>query len=74
MPELMKRWWILLFSALILAGAAMLALAPATTVHAAPRDPRLAKAYRFEQGLWTYVHLEGDPRTIGFQHGYLLAP
>ena len=37
-------------------------------------DPRLQKAYRFQQGGWTYVHLEGSPSEIGFQHGYLLAP
>lgn len=37
-------------------------------------DPRLQKAYRFQQGGWTYVHLEGTPSEIGFQHGYLLAP
>ena len=37
-------------------------------------DPRLAKAYRFERDGWVYVHLEGSPIDIGFQHGYLLAP
>jgi len=37
-------------------------------------DPRLAHAYRFERGEWIYVHLEGSPETIGYQHGYLLAP
>jgi hypothetical protein len=37
-------------------------------------DPRLQKAYRFQQGGWTYVHLEGSPSEAGFQHGYLLAP
>lgn len=37
-------------------------------------DPRLKHAYRFQQGGWTYVHLEGAPADIGFQHGYLLAP
>ena len=37
-------------------------------------DPRLKKAYRFQKGGWTYVHLEGSPAEIGFQHGYLLAP
>jgi hypothetical protein len=37
-------------------------------------DPRLQKAYRFQQSGWTYVHLEGLPSDIGFQHGYLLAP
>jgi hypothetical protein len=36
-------------------------------------DPRLQKAYRFQQGGWTYVHLEGSPSEIGYQHGYLLA-
>jgi hypothetical protein len=36
-------------------------------------DPRLAKAYRFERGGWIYVHLEGAPHDIGYQHGYLLA-
>ncbi|HEX3819422.1 MAG TPA: C45 family peptidase [Candidatus Sulfotelmatobacter sp.] len=39
-----------------------------------PQDARLQKAYRFQQGGWTYVHLEGSPSDIGFQHGYLLAP
>jgi len=37
-------------------------------------DPALAKAYRFERGGWIYVHLEGAPHDIGYQHGYLLAP
>ena len=36
-------------------------------------NPRLAKAYRFERGGWVYVHLEGSPADIGYQHGYLLA-
>lgn len=39
-----------------------------------PADPRLQKAYRFQQDGWTFVHLEGSPSEIGFQHGYLLAP
>jgi hypothetical protein len=37
-------------------------------------DPRMRKAYRFEQAGWTYVHLEGSPADVGYQHGYLLAP
>src|SRR5271156_5169599 len=37
-------------------------------------DAILAKAYRFERGGWIYVHLEGSPHDIGYQHGYLLAP
>ena len=35
---------------------------------------RLGHAYRFDRGGWVYVHLEGKPEDIGFQHGYLLAP
>ena len=40
----------------------------------ASSDARLQKAYRFQQGGWTYVHLEGSSSEIGFQHGFLLAP
>jgi hypothetical protein len=29
--------------------------------------------YRFESGGWTYVHLEGSPAQIGFEHGQLLS-
>src|ERR1700719_2895726 len=45
---------------------------PGTAVQTSP-DPRLQNAYRFQDGGWTYVHLEGSPEQIGFQHGYLLA-
>jgi hypothetical protein len=41
---------------------------------AAENDPRLKGGYTYERGGWAYVHLEGDPEAIGFQHGYLLAP
>src|SRR5271170_4516830 len=37
------------------------------------KDPRLAGAYSFDRGGWKYVHLEGTPEQIGYQHGYLLA-
>jgi len=38
-------------------------------------DPRLKNAYRrAEKSGWTFVHLEGTPAEVGFQHGYLLAP
>lgn len=45
-------------------------------VHAASHpssDPRMAGAYKFNEGGWTYVHLHGSPEQVGFQHGYLLA-
>lgn len=54
---------------LLLVGAAF-ALVPREP---AP-DARLKKAYRGapENG-WTFVHLEGTPAEIGYQHGVLLA-
>jgi hypothetical protein len=36
-------------------------------------DPRLNGSYKFHDGGWTYVHLQGSPEQVGFQHGYLLA-
>jgi|HubBroStandDraft_5_1064220.scaffolds.fasta_scaffold42803_1 hypothetical protein len=50
------------------------AAAAAAKLQRGADDPRLAKAYRFESGGWIYVHLEGAPHDIGYQHGYLLAP
>ena len=41
---------------------------------AAANDPRLKGSYRFDRGGWLYVHLEGEPGALGYQHGYLLAP
>src|SRR5262249_22978326 len=32
------------------------------------------KGYRFDRGGWIYVHLEGTPHDVGYQHGVLLAP
>jgi hypothetical protein len=32
------------------------------------------QAYRFERDHWIYLHLEGTPQQIGYQHGWLLAP
>jgi hypothetical protein len=37
------------------------------------KDPRLAKASREDKAGWIYVHLEGTPGEIGYQHGWLLA-
>ncbi len=36
-------------------------------------DPRLEGSVRQERNGWIFVHLEGPPARIGFQHGYLLA-
>jgi len=44
------------------------------TAEERPPDPRLAGAYRVERNGWIFVHLQGAPDVLGFQHGYLLAP
>ncbi|MBI3887182.1 MAG: hypothetical protein HY302_15860 [Opitutae bacterium] len=39
----------------------------------AQQKQRLAKGHRHEKAGWTYLHLEGEARERGFQHGYLMA-
>jgi len=55
------------------ANDAIVTTIAAARERAAANDPRLKPAARFEEGGWIYVHLEGDPGAIGYQHGYLLA-
>jgi hypothetical protein len=50
-----------------------LALTLTLTTYCQQQNPRLANASRFDKNGWIYVHLEGSPRDIGYQHGYLLA-
>ena len=41
----------------------------------AQANPELKGGYRLhEKNGWTFVHLEGTPHQIGYQHGSLLAP
>jgi hypothetical protein len=47
---------------------------PATPDSASPKDARLAGSSRLERNGWIYVHVQGPPAELGFQHGYLLAP
>jgi hypothetical protein len=59
-------------TALVLLFAIGLCAAPARENQT---DPRLSKAFRKpELNGWIFVHLEGTPADIGYQHGYLLAP
>ena len=56
-------------------GAAVLVVLGLTGLAVAQevaRPAELKGAYAFKQGGWTYVHLEGSPHELGFQHGYLL--
>jgi hypothetical protein len=52
----------------------LLSLRPATADRPGPSqsDP-LARSFRTERNGWIYIHLEGSPEEVGYQHGYLLA-
>jgi hypothetical protein len=52
---------------------AAVALAPAFAAAPSSYMDQLHGAYRFQRDHWIYVHLQGSPHQIGFQHGYLLA-
>jgi len=62
-------------STLLSVGALALLLAMGSRDGSAQQAPdaRMKGSYSFEKGGWTYVHLEGTPEEIGYQHGYLLA-
>ncbi len=60
----------LLVPACLIAAAFMMWL----SAHEPFADPRLAKGFRQpQQNGWNYVHLEGTPAEIGYQHGVMLA-
>jgi hypothetical protein len=59
----------------VVAAVFLLALALALASREPQDDSRLKHAARHaEQNGWIWVHLEGSPADIGYQHGYLLAP
>ena len=64
-------------STLLFTGTCFLILATysckETPKQEAKADP-IAKSSRENKNGWVYVHLEGSPSEIGYQHGYLLAP
>jgi len=61
--------------ALLLAGLALVAGSLPLFSREAKPDEHMKGAFRrpTENG-WIYVHLEGTPFEMGYQHGYLLAP
>lgn len=61
------------FVPLVLAVTAVL-ISRASSSRPATAQSELAGAFRLpEKNGWTFVHLQGTPREIGFQNGYLLA-
>ncbi len=66
------------FGRMVVVVLACTALFFSFTYGVAPRgataDSRMGNAYRLpERNGWTFVHLEGSPAEIGYQHGMLLA-
>src|SRR5581483_2869463 len=56
------------------ASAVILILLTSAACACAETNPAMKGSFRKPaQNGWTYVHLEGKPYEIGFQHGYLLA-
>src|SRR5208337_3289681 len=62
------------FLLVVLVSLSAAALGAAKQEANKPDEARLKPAYRFERDGWVYIHLEGAPADIGYQHGYLLAP
>ncbi len=56
---------------ILFAAAAVLVLSGCS--NSSNKNDRLAKASREDKNGWVYVHLEGSPADIGYQHGYLLS-
>ena len=72
MPFLRPRaLFLCLFPLFVLSVAVPASAAGRSLISDAP--PSAQQAYRFERGGWTYVHLQGTPTEIGYQHGRLLA-
>ncbi len=66
----MKKQFI---SSLILLCLLVSCSTPSAKKTALSKEEMLSKASRTEKNGWIQIHLEGSPKVIGFQHGYLLA-
>ena len=55
----------------VIAGCLSILLLSSVSVASAGR---LGTSHREDHNGWIYIHLQGSPRDIGYQHGYLLAP
>src|SRR3954464_4389967 len=62
-----------MLSLIITASLLLLSNLPGTSAQSEARADMLAHAARTERAGWIYLHLEGTPDEIGYQHGWLLA-
>ncbi len=58
---------------LVFAAATIPPAAAAPPSLSPEQQEMLRNGRRFERAGWIYLHIEGEPRPRGFQHGYLLA-
>jgi hypothetical protein len=56
------------------AASVLIILAGVPAPAQSARDVRLKNSSREDRDGWIHVRLEGKPRDVGFQHGWLLAP
>lgn len=69
------------FPAIVLVLAAISVCLSSRPAISAPMAPaanqatiRSGASYAYRKGGWTYVHLEGTPAEVDYQHGFLLTP
>jgi hypothetical protein len=63
-------------SLLLLAGCCSRQAVPPPVPERAASSLRaewLSKAWRYDREGWVFIHIEGEPRARGFQHGFLLS-
>jgi hypothetical protein len=62
-----------MLSLIITASLLLLSNLPGASAQSDVKTDMLAQASRTERNGWIYLHLEGTPDEIGYQHGWLLA-
>jgi hypothetical protein len=61
------------FASILCLGSVASALAQGQQGLSPQQQSWLARGKQFQRAGWTYLHVEGEARPRGFQHGYLLA-
>jgi hypothetical protein len=72
-PRSPSLWWTLIVLCLLIVSSALILTCSKRPTTPSPTLPELAKASRLDTNGWINMHLEGTPREIGIQHGWLLA-
>ena len=67
------KYFLLMNKRFLLIVCLLWVLTPFYSCNPDKKDSRLGKASRENKNGWVYVHMEGAPGDIGYQHGYLLS-